>query len=84
MSGPLSILGFRVLAKQAVVFRCLTIRGVHNYDTRHLQRGVDFLKQTKGIFLFEKLVTERFTLDKINQAMSVARSGKAIRVAVLP
>lgn len=84
MSGPLSILGFRVLAKQVVVFRCLTIRGVHNYDTRHLQWGVDFLKQTKGIFPFEKLVTKRFTLDKINQAMSVARSGKAIRVAVLP
>ena len=67
-----------------VVFRCLTIRGVHNYDTRHLQWGVDFLKQTKGIFPFEKLVTERFTLDEINQAIGVARSGKAIRVAVTP
>ena len=67
-----------------VVFRCLTIRGVHNYDTRHLQWGVDFLKQAKGIFPFEKLVTERFSLDEINQAMDAARSGKTIRVAVLP
>jgi len=67
-----------------MVFRCLTIRGVHNYDTRHLQAGVDFLSQTKEIFPFEKLVTDRFSLDEINQAMNLARSGKAIRVAVIP
>lgn len=67
-----------------IVFRCLTVRGVHNYDTRHLQRGIDFLSQTKKIFPFEKLVTDRFSLDEINQAMELARSGKAIRVAVIP
>jgi len=67
-----------------IVFRCLTIRGVHNYDTRHLQWGVDFLEQTKGIFPFNKLVTHRFSLDEINQAMKVAQSGEGIRVAVLP
>jgi putative phosphonate catabolism associated alcohol dehydrogenase len=67
-----------------VMFRCLTIRGVHNYDTRHLQWGIDFLTQTKGVFPFEKLVIGRFSLDEINQAMELARSGKAIRVAVVP
>lgn len=67
-----------------IIFRCLTIRGVHNYDTRHLQWGVDFLKQTKGAFPFNKLVTHKFSLDEINQAMRVAHSGKAIRVAILP
>jgi threonine dehydrogenase-like Zn-dependent dehydrogenase len=67
-----------------VVFRCLTIRGVHNYDTRHLQWGIDFLAQTKGTFPFEKLVVGRFSLAEVNQAMVLARSGKAIRVAVTP
>jgi L-iditol 2-dehydrogenase len=67
-----------------VVFRCLTIRGVHNYDTRHLQWAIDFLAQTKGRFPFRKLVLDRFPLEKINQAMDLARSGKAIRVAVVP
>jgi threonine dehydrogenase-like Zn-dependent dehydrogenase len=67
-----------------IVFRCLTVRGVHNYDTRHLQRGIDFLSQTKEIFPFEKLITDRFSLDEINQAMELAHSGKAIRVAVIP
>jgi putative phosphonate catabolism associated alcohol dehydrogenase len=67
-----------------LVFRCLTLRGVHNYDTRHLQWGVDFLSQAKGTFPFNSLVTHRFSLDEINLAMKVARSGEAIRVAILP
>jgi len=67
-----------------IVFRCLTIRGVHNYDTRHLQWGVDFLEQAKGTFPFNKLVTHKFSLNEINEAMRVAHSGEAIRVAVLP
>ncbi|MHB8053500.1 MAG: hypothetical protein ACYDEZ_09495, partial [Methanoregula sp.] len=67
-----------------IVFRCLTVRGVHNYDTRHLQGAVDFLAQAKGTFPFHKLVTDRFSLDEINQAMNLARSGKAIRVAIVP
>lgn len=67
-----------------LVFRCLTIRGVHNYDTRHLQAGVDFLSQTKETFPFKNLVTDRFPLENIDQAIQMARSGKAIRVAVIP
>jgi len=67
-----------------IIFRCLTIRGVHNYDTRHLQWGIDFLEQTKETFPFNKLVTHKFSLNEINQAMRVAYSGEAIRVAVLP
>ncbi|MEI7670554.1 MAG: zinc-binding dehydrogenase [Deltaproteobacteria bacterium] len=67
-----------------IVFRCLTVRGIHNYDTRHLQAAIDFLAQTKGTFPFHKLVTDRFCLDEINQAMTLAHSGNAIRVAVIP
>lgn len=67
-----------------IIFRWLTIRGVHNYDTKHLQSGIDFLEQTRGTFPFNKLVTHRFSLDEINEAMRVAQSGEAIRVAVFP
>ena len=67
-----------------IVFRWLTIRGVHNYDTKHLQWGIHFLAQTKNIFPFHKLVTHRFPLNEINQAMKMAHSGEGIRVAVLP
>ena len=67
-----------------IVFRYLTIKGVHNYDTRHLQWAIDFLAQTRGVYPFEKMVTHTFPLDQINAAMKLAQSGQAIRVAVAP
>ena len=67
-----------------VIFRYLTIKGVHNYDTRHMQWAIDFLAQTQRVYPFEKMVTHTFSLDRINEAMKLAQSGKAIRVAVTP
>jgi threonine dehydrogenase-like Zn-dependent dehydrogenase len=67
-----------------LVFRWLTLRGVHNYDARHLRRGLDFLTQTKGRFPFDRLVAQRFPLDRVNEALALAQSRQAIRVAVRP
>lgn len=67
-----------------IVFRWLTLRGIHNYDTKHLQRGIDFLDQTRNRFAFHAIVTHRFSLRDINQAMKMAHSGEGVRVAVLP
>jgi len=67
-----------------IVFRWLTIKGVHNYDTRHLEWGVDFLNRYQNRFPFERIVTHRFPLAEINAALAMAHSGQAIRVAVLP
>jgi len=67
-----------------IIFRYLTIKGVHNYDTRHLQCGIDFLDMTKGIFPFRKLVGRNFALGEINVAMKAALSGESIRIAVKP
>ena len=65
-----------------IIFRWLTIKGVHNYDTKHLEWGIDFLQRYQSIFPFKAIVTHRFALDEINQAMEMAHSGKAIRVAI--
>jgi alcohol dehydrogenase len=67
-----------------LVWRRLTLSGVHNYDTRHLQKGIDFLDDASERFPFEKLITQRFALTEINDALQLASSGEAIRVAVLP
>jgi alcohol dehydrogenase len=67
-----------------LVWRRLTLTGVHNYDTRHLQMGIDFLAATNAQFPFDKLVTHRFKLEEINTALQMAASGDAIRVALLP
>jgi Zn-dependent alcohol dehydrogenase len=66
------------------VWRRLTLTGVHNYDTWHLQTGIDFLAATRAQFSFDKVVTHRFELQDINAALQMAASGKAIRVAILP
>ena len=67
-----------------IVWRRLTIKGIHNYDARHLQAGVDLLAQTREKFTFRDMVTHRVSLGNINDGLRVADSGEAIRVAVLP
>ena len=67
-----------------IAIRRLSIKGIHNYDARHLQMGIDFLAMTHDIFPFREIVTHRVNLDKVNEGLRIAQSGKAVRVAVLP
>ncbi len=67
-----------------IVWRRLTLKGLHNYDAKHLQMGIDFLAMTHDVFPFKDIVSRRVSLDDINEGLRIAESGKAIRVAVLP
>jgi alcohol dehydrogenase len=67
-----------------IVWRRLTLKGIHNYDARHLQAGVDLLAMTREKFPFKDIVTHRVSLEDINEGMRLADSGNAIRVAVCP
>jgi threonine dehydrogenase-like Zn-dependent dehydrogenase len=67
-----------------IVWRRLTLKGVHNYDAKHLQAAVDLLAATRTIFPLKDIVTHRVSLDNINEGLRIADSGEAIRVAVLP
>jgi threonine dehydrogenase-like Zn-dependent dehydrogenase len=67
-----------------IVWRRLTLKGIHNYDARHLQMGVDLLSMTHEIFPFKDIVMHRVSLDDINEGMRLAESGQVVRVAVLP
>ena len=67
-----------------VVWRQLTLKGIHNYDTKHLQMAVDFLSMTQDIFPFKDIVTHRVSLEDTTRGMRIAETGEAIRVAVLP
>jgi putative phosphonate catabolism associated alcohol dehydrogenase len=66
-----------------IVWRRLTLTGVHNYDTRHLQMAINFIAAASDRFPFEKLVTHRFELQEINTALHMAASGEAMRVALV-
>ena len=67
-----------------IVWRRLTIKGLHNYDAKHLQMGVDFLEMTRDVFPFNEIVTHRVSLEDTTEGMRIGESGKAIRVAVIP
>ena len=67
-----------------IVWRRLTLKGIHNYDAKHLQMGVDLLAMTHDVIPFKDLVTHRVSLDNINDGLRIADSGEAVRVAVLP
>jgi threonine dehydrogenase-like Zn-dependent dehydrogenase len=67
-----------------IVFKCLTVRGIHNYDTRHLQKAVDFLLMTHNQFPFREIVGHQVSLDEINEGLRFAETGKTIRVAIKP
>lgn len=67
-----------------ILFRRLTLKGLHNYDAKHLQMGIDFLAARQADFPFDEIVSRRVTLNEINTGLRIAESGEAIRVAVLP
>ena len=70
------------LSLEQLVRRHLTLRGIHNYQPRHLLSAVRFLAERHGEYPFSQLVAEWHTLRKIDQAMQAARDPSKIRVGV--
>ncbi|AZG48060.1 zinc-binding dehydrogenase [Gordonia insulae] len=66
---------------EQVVRRWLTIRGIHNYEPRHLQQAVDFLDATRHRYPWADLVTEPVALADIATALRPPPVGR-LRVAV--
>lgn len=73
-TDPLSVLPEQIVRRQ------LTLRGIHNYAPRHLDRAVEFLTQQHASFPFESLVSEWHSLDAIPDVL--ASHPTAIRIGV--
>ena len=67
-----------------ITTKMITIKGVHNYETRHLGEGLGFVARTHNKYHFSELVTHRFNLQEVDQAFAVASNRQAIRVAIVP
>jgi putative phosphonate catabolism associated alcohol dehydrogenase len=67
-----------------ILWKRLTLTGVHNYDARHLRQAVDFLEMAQSHFPLGDIVGAQFPLDQINDAIRVAETGAFNRVAILP
>jgi len=64
--------------------RCATMKGIHNYAPRHLGEALRFLAGAADEAPFADIVGSCFSLDRINDAVAEAATGKHIRVAVRP
>ncbi len=69
---------------EAVIRRCLTIRGFHNYAPRHLDAAIAFLSQQKETHPWAELVSPPRPLARLNEAFAEAESRRWHRVSVSP
>lgn len=72
------------LSGEAVVRKCLTIRGVHNYQPIHLEQALSFLLETKDRLPFAELVSPPIPLTDLDGAFAMARNREYLRVSVTP
>jgi hypothetical protein len=72
------------LTGEAVLRKCLTLRGVHNYAPYHLAAGLDFLAQNHTRLPFEKLTGRPLPLEQLNEGIELTRSRQWQRVAIQP
>jgi hypothetical protein len=72
------------LTGEAVIRRCLTIRGFHNYAPRHLATSLDFLAKAGRTLPFDRLVSPPLPLASLEEAFALTRTRRWQRVAVAP
>ncbi len=73
-----SLDGYLITTKMA------TIKGIHNYNTRHLGEALTFLTRTHNKYPYGSLVEYNFSLEEIDKAFKVASEQRVLRVAVIP
>lgn len=72
------------LTGEAVLRKCLTLRGVHNYAPPHLAAGLDFLAHHHMRLPFAKLTSPALPLERLNEGLELTRSRQWQRVAIHP
>jgi hypothetical protein len=75
--------GLRVNPEE-IVDRLLTVRGVHNYAPRHLERAVAYLAEAWNRYPFAEQVAKVLPLAAVDEALRLAASATAPRVGLSP
>ena len=73
------------LTGEQLIRKCLTIKGVHNYEAVHLEKAVEFLKKTINLYPYSELVASKvYHLDQINEAIEAAKMKIYPRICIRP
>ena len=70
------------LDASALVRGMLTLRGIHNYDARHLARALDFAARRRDDVTVGSLVEFQVPLDAIDEAFALGGGRRSVRVGV--
>ncbi|MGX1811859.1 zinc-binding dehydrogenase [Nocardia sp. NPDC055321] len=68
---------------ESIVRQWLTITGVHNYESRHLVRAVEFLERTRERYPWADLVAPPIDLTRIGEAFGPTPS-RVLRASIAP
>ncbi|UCF16094.1 MAG: zinc-binding dehydrogenase, partial [Phycisphaerales bacterium] len=60
----------------------LTLKGIHNYNPKHLGMALRFLEEHSQKFPYNELVARVLPLSQINEAVELASTGKYIRIGI--
>jgi threonine dehydrogenase-like Zn-dependent dehydrogenase len=70
---------------EQIIRKCLTIKGVHNYDKSHLDKAVNFLKKSINKYPFDALISPKiYSLSNLPCAIEDAKLKNFTRVCVIP
>lgn len=72
------------LTGEAVLRKCLTLRGVHNYAPRHLAQALAFLARHHQRLPFHLLTSPPLPLEELDRGLQLTRSREWLRVAIKP
>jgi len=72
------------LKVETIIRKCLTIKGLHNYNGQHLQEAVTFLQKYHSKYPFLSLLGPVYPLTEFQAAVAAAETGEFHRVAINP
>ncbi len=65
-----------------LVTKCITLRGIHNYDPTALGTALNFIETNRTRYPFGELIGKTYPLSDINTAFMDAMNQKALRIAI--
>lgn len=72
------------LDPSVLVQRNITVFGMVYYEAQHLQQALERLERTREKYPWNKVVSQTFPLEQINQAFEAADRGEVTRAAIVP
>ena len=50
----------------------------------HFYKALQFIKNKRHKYNFERMVTNKYSLEQVNEALASAEAGKEIKAVILP